>query len=53
MIFSFYFELSKNSWYFFNYRNNILMALSSDAYSMMLWKRVLSHLQRRKDWLSW
>lgn len=29
--FSFYFELSKNSWYFFNYRNNILMALSSDA----------------------
>ena len=29
--FTFYFELTKNNWYFFNYRNNILMALSSDA----------------------
>jgi hypothetical protein len=28
--FTFYFELSKNDWYFFNYRNNILMALSSN-----------------------
>ncbi len=27
--FTFYFELTKNDWYFFNYRNNILMALSS------------------------
>jgi len=29
--FTFYFELSKNEWYFFNYRNNILMALSSNS----------------------
>jgi hypothetical protein len=29
--FTFYFELSKNDWYFFNYRNNILMALSSNS----------------------
>jgi len=29
--FTFYFELAKNEWYFFNYRNNILMALSSNA----------------------
>ncbi len=29
--FTFYFELTKNDWYFFNYRNNILMALSSNA----------------------
>jgi hypothetical protein len=29
--FSFYFELTKTDWYFFNYRNNILMALSSNA----------------------
>jgi 5S rRNA maturation endonuclease (ribonuclease M5) len=29
--FTFYFELSKNDWYFFNYRNNLLMALSSNS----------------------
>jgi hypothetical protein len=29
--FTFYFELTKNDWYFFNYRNNLLMALSSNA----------------------
>ncbi|MCX6246834.1 MAG: hypothetical protein NTW10_03785 [Bacteroidetes bacterium] len=29
--FTFYFELTKNDWYFFNYRNNILMALSSNV----------------------
>jgi hypothetical protein len=29
--FSLYFELTKNDWYFFNYRNNILMALSSNT----------------------
>jgi hypothetical protein len=29
--FTFYFELNKNDWYFFNYRNNILMALSSNT----------------------
>jgi hypothetical protein len=29
--FTFYFELTKNDWYFFNYRNNVLMALSSNA----------------------
>ncbi|MCX6243962.1 MAG: hypothetical protein NTU98_04590 [Bacteroidetes bacterium] len=29
--FTFYFELIKGEWYFFNYRNNILMALSSNA----------------------
>jgi len=29
--FTFYFELAKNDWYFFNYRNNLLMALSSNA----------------------
>jgi hypothetical protein len=28
--FTFYFELTKGDWYFFNYRNNILMALSSN-----------------------
>jgi hypothetical protein len=29
--FTLYFELTKNDWYFFNYRNNLLMALSSNA----------------------
>jgi hypothetical protein len=29
--FSFYFELMKGDWYFFNYRNNIMMALSSNT----------------------
>jgi hypothetical protein len=29
--FSFYFELTKGDWYFFNYRNNIMMALSSNT----------------------
>jgi hypothetical protein len=29
--FTFYFELTKSDWYFFNYRNNILMAISSNA----------------------
>jgi hypothetical protein len=28
--FTMYFELTKDVWYFFNYRNNILMALSSE-----------------------
>jgi hypothetical protein len=29
--FTFYLELTRNDWYFFNYRNNILMAMSSNA----------------------
>ena len=28
--FSFYFQLTKDDWYFFNYRNNILQVLSSN-----------------------
>jgi hypothetical protein len=28
--FSFYFELTKDDWYFFNFRNNILQVLSSN-----------------------
>ena len=47
--FTIYLELSPNDWFFFNYRNNVLMALSSDlAFNDMIREDAQSHAEQKR-----
>ena len=47
--FTIYLELTKDDWYYFNYRNNLLMALSSDlAFNDIVRAAVLSRTEQKR-----
>jgi hypothetical protein len=47
--FTIYLELAPNDWFFFNYRNRIMMVLSSDlAFNDMLREDVQSHVEQKR-----